>query len=119
MDVNAIRSRLERERKQLNDELEQLNVSRQLIERRDGGPFGRREEAATETMELERQLALARHTREQLAEVEHALEKLEKGTYGLCDCCGKTISLERIEAIPQTSLCLDCKVTRCKQTASL
>ena len=47
--------------------------------------------------------------RDDLAEVEHALDKFEKGTYGLCESCGQFIDPARLEALPQASLCLSCK----------
>jgi len=110
VDYNLLRSRLESERKRLLDELEQLRAGgRPSEERREGSPFGKREEEATETFELEKRLALERRINEQLAKVEHALEKFEKGTYGLCDICGKPIDPARLEALPQASLCMICK----------
>ena len=110
VDYNLLRSRLESERKRLLDELEQLRAGgRPSEERREGSLFGKREEEATETFELEKRLALERRINEQLAKVEHALEKFEKGTYGLCDICGKPIDPARLEALPQASLCMICK----------
>lgn len=110
VDYNLLRSRLESERKRLLDELAQLRASgRPSEERREGSPFGKREEEATETFELEKRLALERRINEQLAKVEHALEKFEKGTYGFCDICGQPIDPARLEAIPQASLCMSCK----------
>ena len=53
--------------------------------------------------------------RESLNEVEHALEKYEAGTYGLCDSCGQPIEEARLEAIPQASLCLSCKAKQAKE----
>ncbi len=116
---NLLRARLESEHARLMQELEQLqtNVST-ADERREGSPFGKREEEATETLELEKRLALERRTREQLAEVEHALEKFEKGTYGLCDICGKAIDPARLEALPQASVCMDCKAKQAKDAKS-
>ena len=46
---------------------------------------------------MEKRLALTQHIREQLADVECALDKLGKGTYGLCDLCGKLIPFARLE----------------------
>jgi len=113
--LHLIRSRLELERKHITEELEQLQASvRPVEERREGSPFGKREEEATETFELERRLALEKRLKEQLAEVEHALQKFEKGTYGLCDICGQPIDLARLEALPQANLCLSCKVKQIK-----
>ena len=110
-----IHSRLESEKKHLNEELEQLTANvRPAEERREGSPFGKREEEATESFELEKRLALEKRLRDQLAEIEHALEKFEKGTYGLCDSCGRQIAIERLEALPQASLCVECKTKSAK-----
>jgi len=116
---NLLRSRLEIERKRLTEELEQLLVSsRPASERREGSPFGKREEEATESFELERRLALEKRIRDQLADVEHALNKFEQGTYGLCDGCGQPIDPARLEALPQANLCLSCKAKNAKGKSS-
>ena len=44
-----------------------------------------------------------------LEEINHALEKVLNGTYGLCEHCRKLINRERLEAIPTAILCLSCK----------
>jgi len=112
---NLLRSHLEGEQKRLSEELEQLKGSvRPAEERREGSPFGKREEEAAESFELEKRLVLERQIRDQLAEVEHALGKFEQGTYGLCDGCGQPIDPARLEALPQASLCLDCKAQQTK-----
>ena len=114
-DLNLLRTRLEDERKRLIEEFEQLRASAPPPdERREGSPFGKREEEATESFELEKRLALEKQTRDQLAAVEHALSKFEEGTYGLCDLCGRLIDPARLEALPQASLCLDCKAKQAK-----
>jgi len=112
---NLLRARLKSERKRLTEEMEQLkSTMRPADERREGSPFGKREEEATESYELERRLTLEKSIREQLASVEHALQKFEDGTYGQCDNCGKPIPPERLEALPQATLCLDCKARQAK-----
>ncbi len=112
---NLLRSRLESEQKRLIDQLEQLKASvRPAEERREGSPFGKREEEATESLELEKRLALEKRVREQLAEVEYALHKFEEGTYGLCDSCGQPIDPARLDALPQANLCLSCKAHQAK-----
>ncbi len=109
-EFELLRSRLENDRKHLLHELEQLMANAHPTdERREGSPFGKREEEATETSELEKRLALEKRTRELLAEVEHALQKFEEGTYGLCDKCGQPLDPDRLEALPQAGLCLQCK----------
>ncbi len=118
-DFNLLRSRLESEQKHLIEELEQLQANvRPAEERREGSPFGKREEEATESLELEKRLALEKQIRDHLAEVEHALRKFEEGTYGLCDSCGQPIAPDRLEALPQASLCVDCKAKNAKGRAS-
>jgi RNA polymerase-binding protein DksA len=113
------REQLESEHKRLTDELAQLKTSASTSEeRREGSPFGKREEEATETLELEKRLALENRIRQELARIEHALDKFEKGTYGLCDNCGQPIDPERLEALPQASLCMNCKALLAKNAKS-
>ncbi len=112
---NKLRSRLKTEQKRLVAELEQLEASVRPVEvRREGSPFGKREEEAAESFELEKRLALEKQIRDHLVEVEHALQKFEKGTYGLCDSCGQSIAPDRLEALPQAGLCVNCKTKNAK-----
>jgi DnaK suppressor protein len=117
--LERLHSLLESERKRLSAELEKLEISAQTSEvRREGSPFGKREEEATESLELEKRLALEKQMKEHLAEIEHALRKFEEGTYGLCDICGQPINPERLEALPQASLCVNCKAKNVKGRVS-
>ena len=114
-DINKLRKSLKSEQERLAEELEQLQASASTSdERREGSPFGKREEEATETLELEKRLALEKRVRDHLSEVEHALYKFEQGTYGLCDVCGQSIDIARIEALPHVNLCLSCKSRQAK-----
>jgi DnaK suppressor protein len=114
-DYGKLRAYLESEQKRLTEEMEQLKTSVPTAEeRREGSPFGKREEEATETLELEKRLALENRIRQELAGIEHALQKFEEGTYGLCDSCGQPIAPERLEALPQASLCVNCKAQQAK-----
>jgi DnaK suppressor protein len=113
---NLLRSRLESERKRLLDEMEQVkSIVRPADERREGSPFGKREEEAAESFELEKRLSMEKRIKEQLADVEHALKKFEEGTYGRCDSCGQSIDPARLEALPQANLCLRCKALLVKE----
>jgi len=114
-DYSEFYQRLKKEKNQIAERLEQLRAGRQSLgERREGSPFGKREEEASEAFELEKRLALEKKLRGTLAEIEHALEKYENSTYGLCDSCGQSIELSRLEALPQANLCLSCKARRAK-----
>ena len=112
---DELHKKLKIEHKRLEEELEQLqNNASSSDERREGSPFGKREEEATETLELEKRLSLENRVRKELADVEHALQKFDQGTYGKCDNCGKSIVPARLEALPQASLCLNCKELQAK-----
>ena len=117
---SQIRSRLESEKKRIEDELATLASSRSTDDRREGSPFGKREEEATESMELEKRLALESRLNSLLNEVQRALHKLDAGTYGYCDMCNTAIDPARMEALPQAILCLSCrqKVKNAKMQSS-
>jgi DnaK suppressor protein len=111
--------RLKQERTRLKYELQQLKVEEKSAdEQREGSPFGKREEGATEAFELEKRLALERRFTDALVEVEHALKKYEAGTYGICDLCSRPIEPARLEALPQANLCLECKARQAKNARS-
>ena len=110
-----LRHCLEKERERLILELEQKNAAASTARMTsEGSPFGKREEEANQAFEMEKGVAMGGHLKNQLSEIEHALHKFETGTYGLCDSCGKPIAQERLEALPQASLCLDCKAHQAK-----
>lgn len=44
-----------------------------------------------------------------IAEIDHALERLADGTYGICEECGRHIVFERLRTLPSASLCVRCK----------
>ena len=70
------------------------------------------EDAASELEEQEHARALVRELEEQLSSLDLALEKVEQGTYGICERCGQPIDPARLEAVPETILCLPCKQLR-------
>ena len=113
-DFNLLRRRLETERDRLMEEFEQLKTNVRP-ERRESSPYGKVEEEATDAAELERRVALEKHIRDQLTEIEHALHKFDQGTYGVCDFCGQPIEPARLEALPQANLCFSCKARNGKK----
>jgi len=64
---------------------------------------------ASETFEREKDLAIGESVEHLLHKVISALEKIERGTYGLCDACGRPIKKARLKALPFATLCLDCQ----------
>lgn len=69
--------------------------------------FGKRVgDGTTEAVERISTTLTARSIAASLVEVDRALEKVEAGTFGVCDVCGETIPVERLEARPFTSRCI-------------
>ena len=118
-DLKKIRSLLESEKKRLLEELEQLNADgRPSEERREGSPFGKREEEATESLELEKRLAMEKRIKDQLTANDNATRKIDSGTYGICESCGKPIEPARLEILPTARRCMNCKNLQAKNAKS-
>jgi DnaK suppressor protein len=66
-------------------------------------------EAASETSEAERDLALIDNLEQMRDHVMQAIGRVEDGTYGRCVTCAQPIPPERLEAIPHASQCVSCK----------
>lgn len=65
-------------------------------------------EVAGDHFEQELAIALASSKDETLQKIEQALERIEDGVYGICDCCGRRIPQGRLDAIPYAGLCVGC-----------
>lgn len=65
-------------------------------------------EGATIAFERARVAALLEQGRNHLAAVEHALARLDDGSYGSCERCGEPIAAARLAALPATRLCISC-----------
>ena len=63
------------------------------------------------TLESDRNFELRIRDRERrlIRKIRDALDRLENGTFGICDTCGENISQKRLEARPVTTLCIECK----------
>jgi DnaK suppressor protein len=62
-------------------------------------------------MESERNFELRIRDRERklIGKIKEALERIDDGSFGICDECGEDISAQRLKARPVTTLCIDCK----------
>ena len=63
-------------------------------------------DVGTETFDRERDLGLLEQVESELADIEHALTRLDDGTYGRCEACGDVIDDARLEAVPAARFCL-------------
>ena len=109
---DALRAQLESER----DRLQAIVAEMERIERETlseaSGENNYRDHMADQgsaTFERELDMTLEENARENLLEVQQALERVDAGSYGTCARCGKDIPVERLEAYPTASLCIVCK----------
>ena len=83
------------------------SISDELGEVAEGGTDNHLGDTATAMYDRELDEGLEEGARETLAEIDAALQRIEDGTYGICEGCGKPIGAERLNAIPWTRLCID------------
>jgi RNA polymerase-binding protein DksA len=98
------RALLEAERDQLQTQLDELST-----DTTDRLAFDENfADSAQVAAEQGENRALATSLRDQLAEVDRALDRLDKGTYGRCASCGEEIKPERLAAMPAAPHCIKC-----------
>jgi RNA polymerase-binding protein DksA len=66
-------------------------------------------EGDTLNVERERDLALSASATLVVEDIDRALGRMDAGTYGVCERCGKKIAVARLEAVPFAALCIECK----------
>jgi len=115
IDLNLIHFRLTQERERLTEELEHIEASNRPTGDIGGSWFGKRDEQANKATESRKQQYSEDRLRDLLAKVEYALHKFDEGSYSLCDNCGQSIDPARLEALPYTTLCLNCKALQERQ----
>ena len=72
------------------------------------------DEEASEESNHDRVDALVTELKDQLTNIEQALIRIEKGTYGFCTNCGKMIDTDRLAVLPTATLCLECESAKKK-----
>lgn len=96
----TLRQRLLDEREQLTGHQEDLAIGEPNEELEDFGATNHPADAATEVFLRERNITLNNNAEEIVAEIDAALERMDKGTYGICERTGDQIPIERLEALP-------------------
>lgn len=69
---------------------------------------GNLEEEADEVQEYDNLVSLEQNLEVRLKDINTALEKIREGTYGTCENCKKDIEEERLRALPEARLCINC-----------
>jgi DnaK suppressor protein len=108
-DIAGAEKSLRDQRQQLVHQLAELGAAESGDLRSDidfGGSFA---DAAAVTAERTEVLGVVDTLKAQLENVDRALAKIDSGTYGVCEDCGKEIPSARLEARPESIRCVDCK----------
>lgn len=92
---------------------EELNMGEadlaEMLAHSDDGAGDDQADAGSKTLEREQEMSVANNARDLLDQSTHALQRLEAGTYGICESCGSRIVAARLRAFPRATLCITCK----------
>ncbi|HEX7248733.1 MAG TPA: TraR/DksA C4-type zinc finger protein [Actinomycetota bacterium] len=109
-EIADLKGRLEEERGELREQLttieEETFATSQSELSGDVGLDDESADAGTATFEREKDLSIENNVRDLLAKIERALSRIDDGSYGICDRCGKPIEKARIKALPYVDLCI-------------
>jgi len=113
LDINHFRTLLIDERKRLEEELDQVrnqstDMDNALPEDGEGGDEDTAD-LASAMMDKEMDLSVEDELEDILVQVDRAFQKIEEGTYGICDVSGKPIPASRLELIPFAVLTVECQ----------
>lgn len=106
MDIHKYKEKLEQIKGELEKEIKPLEEEVPEF----GSDIDHFEEESNEAEEFSNNLSVAKVIRERLANVETALEKIEKGTYGTCEKCKKPIKALLLDIDPESRYCKECKL---------
>ncbi len=113
LDIPYFRKRLEEMRDTLLADLRRLDQESANINQTEGyGIKNHPAEDASELFDRQRSLAIKVEIEDELQAVEHALQRIEEGTYGICEVTGKPIPLERLEARPAATTLVEVQQQR-------
>jgi RNA polymerase-binding transcription factor len=113
MDLEAVRRELEARRAGASERVAGLAKPPELGEAQG---FGKRiGDGTTEAISRLTEIGVGRSLETNLARTERALAKLDEGTYGTCDACGESIPPKRLQAMPDSVLCVACSAAERRQ----
>lgn len=110
-ELEAVRAELTAESAQLREDLADSVEEFDGIVNDSGSAAGDDyADTGNKTQEREQEMFVAGQVRESIRQIEHALARIDAGTYGICEECGQAIGKERLEAFPRATLCMTCKI---------
>ncbi|MFE9959924.1 TraR/DksA family transcriptional regulator [Micromonospora sp. NPDC005299] len=118
-EADQIRQSLTSRYDELTAEYEQAVLQSQVLRLVEVGDTAGDDQADSGTKTAERDTAqsLLRTILDRRAQFEHALTRLDEGTYGFCEGCSAPIPVERLEIFPSATSCVSCKQTRERRAA--
>ena len=114
VDTEHFRGILEEERRRVQDAISYLHEEtpgslEDETEEIVGNSDNHLGDTATATLDREIDYSLEENSGQVLRAIDAALQRIEDGTFGICETCGQPISEERLEAIPYATQCIDCR----------
>jgi len=113
LDLDRYKQKLEEKRTEIAETLKRLEgessgrdrLSREVVQQDfEGGG-----DAALQAMTRNQSAAMIGNLRDMLVTIDEAMEKIEDGTYGVCEVCGKNIPQKRLDALPEATMCTECR----------
>jgi RNA polymerase-binding protein DksA len=112
-ELQAMKTKLLEERERLASDLASLEESTAATAKDASGDLSsyssHMADQGTDSMEREKAFLFASVKRRRMEEIDLALARMEAGTFGICESCGKPIPSKRLERVPDASLCVECK----------
>lgn len=110
-ELNAVRKTLLKESEELTEEIALAEQSfHNLIMESGEGAGDDQADAGTKTFEREHEISILSNKKDLLDQTQRALERIDAGTYGACENCGKQIGKLRLqEANPRATMCMPCR----------
>jgi RNA polymerase-binding transcription factor DksA len=114
--VDRYRKRLIDEAARLEDLIEGLEAEREEVRlseaASDRSPDPNTAEGGSLAFELEKELSIAQNAEDLLAKVNHALDRIRRRQFGICEDCGNAIPTERLDVLPYATTCVKCAAAR-------
>lgn len=109
-ELEEVRAQLEEDIAGLRREIERAEseIAARLGDPSDGAGDDQADTGA-KTFEREHEMSLANNARDLLSQNERALQRIDAGTYGVCENCGNPVGKARLQAFPRAALCVSCK----------
>jgi RNA polymerase-binding transcription factor DksA len=116
MDKKTARKMLEGERDRLTAILNSLQEQLALVTGEgetfaEGSADQHPADVGTETFEIEKDMSIRNNIEAELADVERAFHRVEDGTYGTCEACGRKIPEQRLKTVPAARFCIKDQAT--------